>query len=104
MRRSFSGTRRSRATAPAAPEGLDHEPGTEHASCTEPVDHRAHRDACDQLRCGGDRDRDPGGCDPEPANVGQVDREEREHDPVPERVRDAADLEQPDVAWKLRIE
>ena len=86
------------------PEGLDDEAAAEHAFRSEAVDHGAHRDAGDQLRCRRDRDRDPGGRDPEPADVGQVDREEREHDAVPERVRDAADLEQPDVAGELRIE
>ena len=83
---------------------LDDEAGAEHALRSEAVDHGPHRDACDQLRAGRDRDRDPGRRDPEPADVGQVDREEREDDAVPERVRDAADLEQPDVAGKLRIE
>ena len=79
-------------------------PAREHALRAEAVDHRPHRDARGQLRSSRDRDRDPGGGDPEPADVGQVDREEREHDAVPERVRDAADLEQPDVAGELRVE
>ncbi len=86
------------------PECLDHEAGAEHALRSEAVDHRAHRDAGGQLSRSRDRDRDPRRGDPEPADVGQVDREEREHDAVPERVRDAADLEQPDVARELRIE
>ena len=84
-------------------ECLDDEAGTEHALRAEPVDHGPDRDARGELRSGRDRDRDPGGRDPEAADVVQVDREEREDDAVPERVRDAADLEQPDVAGELRV-
>ena len=36
------------------------------------------------------------------AHVVQVDDQERDHDSVPERVRDAAGLEKPDGAGELR--
>jgi hypothetical protein len=35
------------------------------------------------------------------AHVVQVDDQERDHDPVPERVGDSAGLEQPDGPWEL---
>ena len=68
------------------------------------VDDRTRRDAGDELRRRRDRDSEPGGSQPEAADVVEVDDEERQHDAVPERVDDAADLEEPDVARQLRIE
>jgi hypothetical protein len=88
----------------AEAEGLDDKAARERAPRAEAVDDRSHRDARGELRGAGDRDRDAGRRDSEPAHVVQVDREEREDDPVAERVGDAADLEQPDVAGQLRVE
>ena len=40
----------------------------------------------------------------DPAHVVEVDDDERQDDPVPERVDDAADLNQPDLARQMRVE
>ena len=43
-----------------------------------------------------DRGREPGEAERDPAHVVQVDDQERQDDPVPERVRQPADLQHPD--------
>ena len=51
-----------------------------------------------------DRRDQAGEAERDPADVVQVDDQERQHDPVPERVQQPADLEDPDVAAETGIE
>ena len=87
------------------PDRLEHEAAAERGAGADPVDHGARR-GCPAASCAADETPTtrPGGAEPEAADVVQVDDEERQHDPVPERVEDAADLQQPDVAGQPRIE
>ena len=88
----------------AEPERLEDEPRRERAPSADPVDQRAGEDPRDELGQGRHRDDEAGRPQREPADVVQVDDEEREHEPVSERVREAADLEQPDGQREARVQ
>ena len=87
----------------AEADRLQDEPDGERGAGTEAVDDRPGADPGGELCGGGDGDREPGRPQPEPTHVVQVDDEERQHDAVPERVDDAAGLEQPHLAGKLGV-
>ena len=68
---------------------VDHAPGERAADDADPQQNRDHRAR---------------GLDPHPPHFVQIDHEERDHDPVAERVCDAAGLQQPDRSRKLRLQ
>src|SRR4029453_17359688 len=68
------------------------------------VDHAPGERAADDAYPEQDRDHRARGLEPDPPHVVQVDHEERDHDPVAERVCDAAGLQQPDRSRKLRLQ
>ena len=77
-----------------------------HQRCAgaDPVDHAPGERAADDPdpeQAGDDQTGDP---QAEVAHAVQVDDEERDHDPVAERVRDTAGLDQPDGSGQLGIQ
>ncbi len=83
---------------------LQHESAAECEPWAEAVDHRPGEDPGAELADRRNGDDEARRSQAEAADVVQVDHEEREHDPVPEGVQDAADLEEPDLARQLRIQ
>ena len=88
----------------AEADRLQDEAAAERQPRADAVDQRARRRSRRRAAPPTRRRRQAGRAEPEAAHVVQVDDEEREDDPVPERVDHAADLEQPDVAREPRIE
>src|SRR6185436_19459155 len=88
----------------AEADRLHDEPAAEHDPRAEPVDERSGDDPSCQLRGGRRCDDESSDAEGEAAHVVQVDDEERQDEAVPERVHDAAELQQPYLARQLRIE
>ncbi len=85
-------------------DGLHHEARAEDRAGAEPVDERAGDQPGCQLRRSRDRDDETGDAEPEAAHAVEVDDEERQHEAVAERVREPAELQQPDLAREARVE
>jgi hypothetical protein len=85
-------------------DGEQQERHGEDGPAAQPVDDRTaegdRRDAGDRAR----RDDQADGVEPESADVVQVDEQEREGEPVAERVCEPAELHRPDGARESRIE
>ena len=62
------------------------------------------REPAEQRGGAADREREASLRERDPAHVVEVDDGEREDDPVPERVHDAAGLDEPDRAREMRVE
>jgi hypothetical protein len=73
-------------------------------SAPEPVDQGAGEPPGCEGSHSADGEREAGLREGDPAHVVEVDDGEREHDPVPERVDDAARLHEPDRSRELRVE
>ena len=71
-------------------------------SC-EPVDQTVGAEPGDERWGAVDRKRNDGLTNRDPAHVVKADDREREYDPVPECVHDAADLDEPDHARQVRV-
>ena len=82
----------------------DHEGAAEHDTRPEPVGERAADEARGKCSQGTGRNDKAGNAEREPADVVQVDDQKRPDDAVPEHVREAARLKDPDVPRKLRIQ
>ncbi len=88
----------------AVADGEQEQRGDERPARADPVDQPPAERARDE---GDTRDRgddDPRGREAEVPDVGQVDDQEREDDPVSERVGDTAGLEEPDGSGQLRVQ
>ena len=96
---------RHRAREEALPRALDEgvggepdreepERGVEHPLASDAVDQRARDRAGHEADTGVRREDEPGDAEADPALVVQVDEQEREHEPVPERVHQPAHLKQ----------
>jgi hypothetical protein len=83
---------------------LQHEPEQEGVTSADPIDRPAGAEARDERGHAGEGEREPRLGERDPAHVVQVDDDERDHDPVAERVHDAAGLDEPDRAGQVRIE
>jgi hypothetical protein len=84
--------------------GLQEEPEQQRVAPADPVDRRAGREPGRERGHAREREREPGLGERDPAHVVQVDDDERDHDAVAERVHDAARLDEPDRARKVRVE
>src|SRR5262249_13215783 len=85
-------------------DGLYDEAAAERRPGADAVDHGTGEEARGQLRRGRDGHYQPGGAEAESGNIVQVDDQERQDDPVPEGIGDAARLQEPDRPRKPRIE
>ena len=85
-------------------EGHDHQRSGENRARAEPVRERAADEPRAQRGGGVRRDDQPCDAQRDPADVVQIDDQERPDDTVPEHVREAARLEDPDVAGQLRVQ
>jgi hypothetical protein len=85
-------------------DSLQDQTRAEHPAGTQSVDERSRDQPCRQLCCRRHRDDEARDAEPKAAHVVQVDDEERQDEPVAERVHDAAELQQPHLAWELRVE
>ena len=83
---------------------LEQEAEEERVPPADPVDRRAGREPDEQRGGAGRREREARLRERDPADVVEVDDDEREDDPVPERVDHAARLHEPDRAREVRIE
>jgi hypothetical protein len=84
--------------------GLQQEPEQQRVAPADVVDRPAGAEAGDERRDARERQRESGLGERDPAHVVQVDDDERDHDPVPECVHDAADLDEPDRSREVRVE
>jgi hypothetical protein len=88
----------------ADPEQQKAEGDREHPLPSDAVDERSGDRAGDEADGGVRRQHEPGGAEIDPALVVQVDEGEREHEPVPERVQEPAQLQGLDRPRQLRVE
>ena len=76
----------------------------ERAAASDSVDKRSGDGPGDQADGGVRAEHEPGGAEPDPAHVVEVDEREREHDPVAEGVQQAARLQRVHRPRQLRVE
>jgi len=84
--------------------GEQRERGHQRAPSTHAVDDPARERAADDTDPEQHRHDEPRGAEAHSAHLVEVDDQERDHDPVTERVRDPTDFEQPDGARELRLQ
>ena len=84
--------------------GLQQQSEQKRVAPADAIDGRASHPARPQRGHSAERERQPGHGERDPSHVVEVDDDERQHDPVPERVDDPADLYEPDLARQVRIE
>ena len=75
------------------PEGEEDERGDEHRAAADAVDEDAEDRPCEDADARVRGEHEPRRAKPEVAHVVEVDEGEREHDPVPECVAQAAELQ-----------
>ena len=88
----------------AEPDRQEHERDRQRRAPADPVDHDPDRRAGQEADRSDRREDEPRRAQRDPADVVEVDDEEREREPVADRVRQAAQVEDPDRPGQPRVE
>ena len=88
----------------AEADGEEAERDRQHQPAADPVDEGAGDRAGDEAHAGVGGEYEPGHAEPDPLLVVQVDEQERQHEPVPERVHQAPDLEELHCTRQARVQ
>jgi hypothetical protein len=85
-------------------DSLQQQSEQQRVAAADPVDDRPRSPARSQRGSPAEREREPGLGERDPTHVVQVDDDEREHDPIAERVDHPAGLDEPDLPRKMWVE